>query len=213
MRFLRARGKVKNIHILLICCSAIALSISGCSKVTGQENPVVKEAKTDTTADAESNTTVVIDDLELHIPSSWTICGNRMFSDDTPVIAVDINDFDEKRLKKEFQEDTEACIKSLLPNGIYLQNNSANLKNVNGFSIYEFVCTADKYSVKDDMFVMSDDIVYLDYLIPPDENKVYCLYFMNDMACKENVESFLEKVEKTTVIVNKDEQYKWMIAE
>ena len=205
---------MKHVHILLICCSVIALSISGCAKVTGQENPVVQEAKKETTADAASNTTVVIDDLELHVLSSWTICGNRMFSDDTPVIAVDINDFDEKRLKKEFQyEDTEACIKSLLPNGIYLQNDSANIKNINEFSIYEFVCTADKYLEKDDMFVMSDDIVYLDYLIPPDENKVYCLYFMHDMADKEKVESFLEKVQKTKINVNRDGQYRWMLDE
>lgn len=53
----------------------------------------MQETKKETEADAASNTTVVIDDLELHVPSAWTICGNRMFSDDTPVIAVDINDF------------------------------------------------------------------------------------------------------------------------
>lgn len=112
---------MKHVHILLIC-SIIALSVTGCAKATGQENPVVQEAKTETVTDGASDTTVVIDELELHVPSLWTICGNTMFSDDMPVIKVDINDFDEKRLKNEFQyENTEACIKSLLPNGIYLQ--------------------------------------------------------------------------------------------
>lgn len=94
-----------------------------------------------------------------------------------------------------------------------MQNDSANIKNINGFSIYEFVCTADKYSEKDDIFVMSDDIVYLDYLISSDENKVYCLYFMYDMADKEKVESFLEKVQKTKISVNRDGQYRWMLDE
>jgi len=88
----------------------------------------------------------------------------------------------------------------------------AKVREINGFLIYEFVCTADKYSETEDMFVMSEDIVYLEYIIQPDKNKIHCLFFMHDMAEQNKIITFLKNMQITTTDRgDRDGQYRWMM--
>lgn len=209
---------MKRLHIsLLICCTVLVLSTTSCEAEEPNRYTVQETEKSVTVNTVPiSMSTVVINDLELQVPSSWTIQDHVMFYADKPVLKVETFDFDENKLKQEFQyESTEACIRSLLPNGVYLQSNSVFVREIHGFSIYEFVCTADKYSEAEDMFIMSDDIVYLDYVIQSDKNRVYCIYFMYDMAEEDKVIAFLNNMQMAKMNTDTDDregQYRWMIA-
>lgn len=205
---------MRHVQILLLCCSILIISATGCSGIKRPDSYVVQETEDESGIESVPSTRVVIDDLVLQIPYLWTIQDNSMFLDEVPVLTVEVNTFDESKLKREFQyKSTEACIKSLLPNGVYLQKDNAEIREINGFSVYEFSCTADVYSKSEDMFVESKDIVYLDYLIQPDENKIYCMYFMHDMAEQNKIKEFLKNVQKAVVSSDSDGQYRWMIAD
>lgn len=200
---------MKHGYILWICCFMFVLSIAGCKAAEEPNSKAVYETEKNDIADS----TVVIDDLELKVPSVWTIHEHTMFFENMPVLAIESDDFDESRLKQEFQyESTEECIKSFLPNGVYPQSNDAKVREINGFLIYEFACTADKYSETEDMFVKSEDIVYLDYIVQPDKNKIYCFYFMHDMAEQSKIPEFLKNIQiADTNGEDRDGQYRWMI--
>ena len=75
------------------------------------------------------------------------------------------------------------------------------------------MCNADKYSESEDMFVESDDLVYLDYIVQPEEKKLYCLYFMKDMANEEQIKLFLEDVQTIKINDEKNGQYRWMVTD
>ena len=198
---------MKRVYILWICCFILVLSIAGCKPEEDSDSRAVQEK-----IDAE-NTTVIIEDLELQVPSLWTIHDHTMLFENMPVLAIESNDFDESRLKQEFQyETTEECIRSFLPNGVYPQSNGAIVREINGFVIYEFACTADKYSETEDMFAESEDIVYLEYIVQPDKNRIHCLYFMHDMAEQDEINSFLKNIQiAETNSEDRDGQYRWMI--
>lgn len=200
---------MKRIYILLICCSIFVLGIASCKAMEKSKNNVIYKTKSNDIV----NSTVVIDDLELQVPSLWTIQGNVMLFENMPVLKVEINDFDENNLKQAFQyKSTEECVSSFLPNGVYLQSDNAKVREINDFSIYEFVCTADKYSKMEDMFVKSEDIVYLEYVISPNKNKIYCLYFMHDMAKSDKIITFLKNIQiAKNNRENIDREYRWMI--
>ena len=128
--------KRHNIILLLLCFLIIAC-ISGCNK---KEDTINNKNQT-FAEESIKNVTVVIENLEFQVPSSWLIFGNQMRKNSIPVLQIEVSSFDEKKLMSEFQyKDTEECVRSFSPNGIYLKRESANIKEVNGLSVFEFVC-------------------------------------------------------------------------
>ena len=61
------------------------------------------------------------------------------------------------------------------------------------------------------LFVVSDEPVYLDFLVDDEKEKLYLFYFMNDMAEESEITSFLQNMKENGAQESEDGMYRWMI--
>ena len=164
----------------------------------------------------ETEVSVELDDLSFKIPCDWTILSTSHFQkNDNEVLYIETAGFDEEALKEAFgYKTTEESIKSLLPNGVYLQSQKAETFNTDGLSTFQYKCTIDKYNTSEEMFVQTDEVVYLDFLIDQQNKIVYIMYFLNEMADQDKISEFFSKVQHEEKVQNTtDMLYRWQIAD
>mgnify|MGYP000432950012 CR=1 FL=1 len=157
-------------------------------------------------------TSIFIEDYELQIPCDWMIKSVYSYQKaDQPVLRVDVLDFDEEQLKQEYgYQSKEECLVHFMPNGVYEQERK-EAEAADHLKGWQLKCTADRYSEEEGAFVVSDEPVYLDFLVDDEKEKLYLFYFMNDMAEESEITSFLQNMKENGAQESEDGMYRWMI--
>lgn len=97
-----------------------------------------------------------------------------------------------------------------MPNGVYEQERK-EAEAADHLKGWQLKCTADRYSEEEGAFVVSDEPVYLDFLVDDEKEKLYLFYFMNDMAEESEITSFLQNMKENGAQESEDGMYRWMI--
>ena len=101
-------------------------------------------------------------------------------------------------------------IRKRMPNGVYEQERK-EAEAADHLKGWQLKCTADRYSEEEGAFVVSDEPVYLDFLVDDEKEKLYLFYFMNDMAEESEITSFLQNMKENGAQESEDGMYRWMI--
>ena len=104
----------------------------------------------------------------------------------------------------------EECLVHFMPNGVYEQERK-EAEAADHLKGWQLKCTADRYSEEEGAFVVSDEPVYLDFLVDDEKEKLYLFYFMNDMAEESEITSFLQNMKENGAQESEDGMYRWMI--
>ena len=189
---------MKRYNVVLILC--ILLFFCSC----GEKNEDIQGNN--------GTLSIFIEDYELQIPCDWMIKSVYSYQKaDQPVLQVDVLDFDEEQLKQEYgYQSKEECLVHFMPNGVYEQERKEE-EAADHLKGWQLKCTADRYSEEEGAFVVSDEPVYLDFLVDDEKEKLYLFYFMNDMAEESEITSFLQNMKENGAQESEDGMYRWMI--
>ena len=189
---------MKRYNVVLILC--ILLFFCSC----GEKNEDIQGNN--------GTLSIFIEAYELQIPCDWMIKIVYSYQKaDQPVLQVDVLDFDEEQLKQEYgYQSKEECLVHFMPNGVYEQERK-EAEAADHLKGWQLKCTADRYSEEEGAFVVSDEPVYLDFLVDDEKEKLYLFYFMNDMAEESEITSFLQNMKENGAQESEDGMYRWMI--
>ena len=80
---------------------------------------------------------------------------------------------DEEQLKQEYgYQSKEECLVHFMPNGVYEQERK-EAEAADHLKGWQLKCTADRYSEEEGAFVVSDEPVYLDFLVDDEKENNY----------------------------------------
>ena len=149
---------MKRYNVVLILC--ILLFFCSC----GEKNEDIQGNN--------GTLSIFIEDYELQIPCDWMIKSVYSYQKaDQPVLQVDVLDFDEEQLKQEYgYQSKEECLVHFMPNGVYEQERK-EAEAADHLKGWQLKCTADRYSEEEGAFVVSDEPVYLDFLVDDEKER------------------------------------------
>ena len=180
--------------ILLTGCGPTTHAVSNS---TPKQTAQITSSQTKKEEQLSETINIIEDVMAIHVPSNWISNGNSYFKDGKIQLYIESADFNEKKLKNAFgYKNEKQCVKRYFYNGTDIDEGEQCTKDYL-FPSYRFHATAEKYYKNGNgEAVASDDPIIIQALIDKKNQKIYMMYFTNDMAKEEKVDAFLSKITK-----------------